>query len=153
MKKLKLDFKKDSKIIKKVISQFAEAGMIFVDEDNEIINFIRGVLFISKNKWMLSIDFCDFCDHEDVNAYLQILSDLNKKGINPEIGIGHISVFDEETGEYINMLSRFDVFEYMDKYKVCYCDACAILEGRMIDAFRTPKKENNKVIPLFKEIN
>lgn len=55
-----------------------------------------------------------------------------------------ISIFMEE-GECIGVLFRADLFEYMEKYGVCYYHSREILEGRMIDEFTKNKVKDSKL--------
>lgn len=140
---MKIDFKKDAKIIKGVLKKFFNAedcDMVDVNTELELINFGLGTMFIENNKWGISFDYT-VVNMFDLVLCLNIVSSLDKKNIFPNIyGEYHTIYNDDEI--CVGTVFAEDIDKHIKKFGVGYADALSILASRLIDE---DNKEKEKV--------
>ena len=132
--KSKIDFSKDSKIIKKCIAKYINPDSISVDKNPESITFLYGIFIVERNKWTFDIDYSICTLPQEFTIVMNILEEVHKKNIYPIIFFGFYSIYTED-GIYVECVYMQDIITYQKKYGVAHYEALEILAGKELDKY------------------
>lgn len=135
--KQKVDRKKDTRAIIKLLNKFFEKESIFA-QDN-LMFFPLGSIFFEKGSWRFSLDFTYITEPQDCFTLLLLMENFHKKGIQIKLWEPHHTIFNNKD-ICCGAVFQHEIIQLSEELGVTDEGAYNILRGRLIDFYNEEQK-------------